>query len=370
MAETSRHLAPWDDPSVEIWGLNESYARRHKAKGETYMRRWDRWFQMHPYWDFTRAANFNHPNHPHWILNRKGPCFECQGRGKIQRPGQPDLQCPECDGSGTYDPDRDRRTSFDYPFPIYCLEAYSEVPGSVAYPLADIIASYPKNEKEVRWFTNSFGLMVALAIRLGAKRIEAYGFEMSSKTEFGEQKPNAAFWSAIAIGRGVDLYLPDDCSLLGYKDQLYGYEKVPGMTAMHAEIQLNALHQAVSKAQAELNQMRGVKARLLAQMKAAQGLSVAGRQKQQAEFQELLNKEVQKVMELNALFGAEQQAKRVHDEVKMLATVSRVHFLDLEGKRHGVDTAQFEAEAKAALDPRVKIAEPDEGMVPEINLYG
>ncbi|MCK4815325.1 hypothetical protein KA005_06110, partial [bacterium] len=40
LAPTSCSLAPYDDPEVEIWGLNEAHAF-------PWMKRWDRWFQIH-----------------------------------------------------------------------------------------------------------------------------------------------------------------------------------------------------------------------------------------------------------------------------------------------------------------------------------
>lgn len=275
MAETSRHLAPWDDPEVEIWGINESYARRNLApkknprdKAEIrqpYMKRWDRWFQMHPRWDCLRLDNFNHENHPLWLVGEQGRCLMCGGKGKIQQTQKP---CKDCNATGIYDPKVDHRFENGYPFPIYMLEPQPDIPGSAQYPFEEIIASYGVNAENVEFFTNSFGYMAALAIHMGAKKIEAYGFEMSSKTEYGQQKPNACFWSGIAIGRGVHIALPEGCTLLGHGEKLYGYEKVPGYTSMHAEIQVNALNQAFQKAQGELNHIRGQKVAVMNRLNA------------------------------------------------------------------------------------------------------
>jgi hypothetical protein len=277
MAETTRDLAPWDDPNVEIWGINESYARRNKAQKKEprnkdevrppYVRRWDRWFQLHPSWDYSRPDNFNHENHPHWLVGREGRCMVCGGHGKLKTSGKP---CEECGATGVYDPAADRRFEMGFPFPIYMIEETPTVPGSVTYPLDGILASYGKNAENVRYFTNSFGYMVALALHLGVKRIEAYGFEMSSKTEYGQQKPNANFWAGIAIGKGVEFFIPEGCTLLAGKETLYGYEKVPGMTSMHSEIQVNALEQAFQKAQGELNHIRGQKVSVMNRMRALQ----------------------------------------------------------------------------------------------------
>lgn len=367
MAETSRDDAPWDNPDVEIWGINESYAERNKSRDKKgpFVRRWDRWFQLHPRWDFLRPGNFNHENHPLWITNQEGPCMFCRGRGKL---AVTKGECPECGGSGAYVPREHRREDFGYPFPVYTLTEEPMVPGSAKYPLDAVVAEFGKHS---RYFTNSFGYMAALAILLGAKRIEAYGFEMSSKTEYGEQKPNANFWAGIAIGRGIDFHLPDGCSLLGGREQLYGYDKVPGFTKMHAEIHASALEQAFAKSQAEMNKLRGAKEAMFAKMRAMKGQTKANQDLMQREFNEMVEAELEKSAELNSLFGALQQAKRVHAEVSMLSSVSELGFVKYDGKKQKVDLTEFERMARTTLEQRMIEPEPDEGMVPAgEDLYG
>ena len=41
-AKSTRHLVPYEDMETEIWGINDAY----HVKG--FMKRWDRWFQLHP----------------------------------------------------------------------------------------------------------------------------------------------------------------------------------------------------------------------------------------------------------------------------------------------------------------------------------
>jgi hypothetical protein len=369
MAESHRDLAPWDNPEVEIWGINESYAERHLAKRENkddprvpYMRRWDRWFQMHPQWDFMRPGNFNHQNHPLWIVNKPGQCMACWGKGKAVVAGK---LCGECGGEGWYVPSAHRREEMGYPFPIYTLEDEPAVPGSAKYPLEDVVALLGPNVEHAKWFTNSFGYMMALALLLGAQRIESYGFEMSSSTEYGEQKPNAAFWAGICMGAGVEFVLPPGCALLGAKDGLYGYEKVPGFTKMHAEIQTNGLQKSLQKLQGELNQVRGAKKALIQKAQATKGTS--GQQKFQRELGVIVNQEIQAINALNAMFGAFQQARRVQAEVSLASSVAEIGYLDLDGKRHMIDLATFEAEARQNIQDRVM---DDDGRVAIEDMYG
>jgi len=260
MARTSRHLAPWDDDDFEIWGINEAYAAKNLAPdGTPYMKRWDRWFQLHPYWDFTRKHNFNDPGHWDWLRNA----------------------------------DNRRRTDF----PIYMLEEFPEVPGSVRYPLTEILAEFGPN---VRYFTSTFAYMMALAIWMGFEEIHLYGFEMSSEEEYRHQKACAEFWIGIAIGRGIKVVLPDGCRLLGQMTQLYGYEKVPGVTKMHMEIRRNEAHRRAQKAQAELNAIVGAKQQLIRRFKVTQGKSKKSEARMNAEMSQLIQEEINKRIELQS----------------------------------------------------------------------
>ena len=371
MAESSRHLAPYDIPGVEIWSLNESYHPRH-TKGvkkdeekKPYLRRWDRWFQIHPRWDFLREGNFNHPNHPLWMKAVKGDCFVCHGNGKAG-----DKVCTECAGTGEYDPAVHRRFEMDYPFPIYTVNQEVDIPGAVAYPLDEIVGSFGVNAANVRYFTNSFGVMVALALHLGAKRIEGYGWEMSSKTEYQDQKPNANFWAGICIGKGVEFYLPPGCTMLGDREQLYGFEKVPGLTSMHMEIQVNALAKAFDKAQGELNLIRGRKVELQNRAKVTQGLSKDGMAKMQGEMGKLVGDEFAKISEINSIFGALQQARRNHNEVRMHAAISELGYVDATGTRRAVSLAGFEADARKELEELANATQDNQITLVEADVYG
>lgn len=293
MATTSRHLAPWDDESFEIWGLNESYWAGHKGPdGKPYMKRWDRWFQMHPRWDYMRENNFNHKEHPRWLTNAPYSDEEL-------------VKSDDYVEFNAYGASREQRRQTD--FPIYMLEYDENVPGSVAYPFHEIIESYGVNSENVRYFTNSFGYMVALALHLGAKEIHTYGFEMSSETEYASQKPNAEFWEGIAIGKGAKLVNPQGCSLLGQRTALYGYEKVPGITLMHKEIQRNAYQNEVVKVSGELEQIRGRKQAAEMELKQAMQAKQRGRAaRARAAVQALLNEEIEKLIALNAMNSAKQ----------------------------------------------------------------
>jgi len=320
MATTSRHLAPFDDPEFDIWSLNESYYGGHKGPdGKTpYLKRFDAMFQLHPRWDYTRAHNFNHPGHPQWLRN--DPWTKEELAEFKERPDHPELL--------SYGASLEQRRNTD--FPIYMLELDDEIPGSTLYPLQEVMGSFHPNHERVRYFTNSFGYMLALALYNKYKEIHAYGFEMSSETEYGSQKPNAEFWLGICIGRGVKLVLPQGCRLLGEHEQLYGYEKVPGITLMHLEIERNQFRQQLNEIKVELEQIRGKQNMVREELLEAQKTKQRGRIKRgQEQMSKLVNAEVNSVIKLNSINTAMQMAERRIRDLKGLPSPEQIQLISL-----------------------------------------
>jgi hypothetical protein len=145
------------------------------------MTRWDRLFEIHPKWFIAQYD----PEQPAWLVQKHDK-------------------------------------------PIYMQLVHDDIPDSVEYPFRDIVANvlcnaYHGNEP-IKYFTSTFSYMIALAILEGFQRIECYGFEMQYNDAWGYQRKNAEFWMGIAIGRGLDFYLPQNCPIL--KAKLYGYEEV------------------------------------------------------------------------------------------------------------------------------------------------
>lgn len=184
MAPTSCSLAPYDDEDVEIWGLNE-------AASFQWMKRWTRWFQLHKSDDFMRDLN------PHRMHER----------GYVR---------------GHYDWLKTQHNK-----PIYMQFVYSEIPDSKELPLVELYSTLLPglrrgNEKSVKYFTSTFAYMMALAIYEMFERIELYGFEMSGGDEFVPQKACAEFWIGYALGRGIEVVLPEGSQLAW--GPLYGFQ--------------------------------------------------------------------------------------------------------------------------------------------------
>lgn len=116
-------------------------------------------------------------------------------------------------------------TRIKHHYPIYLIDEHPDIHNGVKYPLDQIVDKYLtriwRGDERVRYFTSSLCYMIALAIYEGFDRIEVYGFEMGSDTEYVYQKAGAEFWLGIA-SQYAEIYLPPDGLLL--QSKLYGFE--------------------------------------------------------------------------------------------------------------------------------------------------
>ena len=113
---------------------------------------------------------------------------------------------------------------------VIMQERYAEVPRSVAYPLDDVLgltskAHFYKNgeRKPVKYFNSSVDYALALGISKGYKKIEVYGVELETQTEYFYQRSGFAFWLGYAAGAGVELELHTsvlDAPLYGYEGEV------------------------------------------------------------------------------------------------------------------------------------------------------
>ena len=165
----TRENAPFDDPDYEIWLFNE-------APQKAWVKRWDADLQIHKEEVYTSLQNWVNKDHWEWLQQDHGP---------------------------------DKR--------IFMQEVDPRVPNSVKYPLEEILELIP-----YRYLRSSPSLMLALAIYLGYKRIEIYGSDLSSNTEYRYQAINFLFWVGFAHGRGVDLVMK--CWPEEFDQAIYGYE--------------------------------------------------------------------------------------------------------------------------------------------------
>ena len=241
MASSTRHLAPFDDDSYEIWSVNEVGNTAFDAF--KWVKRFDRLFQIHPRWDFTRSNNGNDPNHWLWLQDKSGTCNMCGGSAKV---GERD--CPSCK-DGIYHPLESRQ----WPKVIYMQEAHDDVPNSVRYPLEEMVALNPRGE----YFDSSLAYMVMLASTMGYKEIYIVGFEMAAQSEYFYQRANFEFLFGVLTSRGCNIRLPEETTLLkgelyGYKNMKTGYRQQLDMRIAVLTNELNTHNMELAKTEGEL----------------------------------------------------------------------------------------------------------------------
>ena len=137
---------------------------------------------------------------------------------------------------------------------FYTLSAYGDMPGSTPYPYERVCRALLKNFGRganldpIEYFTSSPCYAIALAIYKRYERIEFYGIQMESNTEYIYQRDGIAFWLGLAAGLGIQVYIPDDCSM--FKAPRYGYDdKIGGLDWEFLDQQATALQPKVEDAQ-------------------------------------------------------------------------------------------------------------------------
>lgn len=165
-------LAPFDDPTVKIMGLNELWK---------YVPRWDYWIEIHD--DETLGVSKRdlsegeQKRHIEWLSQKHGkPIF---------------MQPQFCGG---------------------------KFPDAVPFPIEHL------SERFGRYFTSSIGMMLAWAIDQDYDWIGLYGIDLASDVEYMHQRPNAEYFVGLAKGMGKTVEIAPT-SAICKAGHLYGYEK-------------------------------------------------------------------------------------------------------------------------------------------------
>lgn len=179
-AENSRHLAWYDDPDCEIWGVNQLYR---------FIPRADRWFQIHKDWN-----------------------------------------TPSKWAAGT---DLKKWIKEEAQIPVYMTEVDPELPNSVAFPVdwvkQQLDLQTIENGKVIAdhdYFTSTIAFMMALAIAEGFEEIGIYGIDLIIGREYFFEKACVEFYMGIAHAKGIAVHRPDNSALL-WQSHRYGYQDGP-----------------------------------------------------------------------------------------------------------------------------------------------
>lgn len=236
---STRDGAPFEDEDYEIWSLNEEYRY-------DWIKRFDRHFQLHPKWDFSRTNNLNDPNHYLWLKNVTDTCTFCKGMGRVKQK-ENELDCPFC-VKGIFTPEgREGKI-------IYMQRVYKEIPGSVALPYKEFSKKFnPQMSRP--YFTSSPAFMLGMAMLLEFPRIELYGFDMGSNTEYHYQRAGFEYWIGLGRGLGYDIYLPPKSLVTTGK--LYAYNNMKTSYRQQLEMRKDVLNQNQKVAEANIQTATG-----------------------------------------------------------------------------------------------------------------
>ena len=176
-APSSMHLAPYDDPSWEIWGLsNGAFA------GE--VKRWDTWFELH---------NLE-AGHARWA-------DACPGYWSWLK---------QADAAG-------KRLFIGRPHP--------EFPNAIVYPWQKVF------ERFGSYFNNSVAEMIAIAVMDGVTELGIWGVDMAQSdpvlhngnSEYQHQRPSCEYILGMVQALGIKLTIPPESDLLKCH-RVYAYE--------------------------------------------------------------------------------------------------------------------------------------------------
>lgn len=87
------------------------------------------------------------------------------------------------------------------------------------FPKAEMLAKYGPF-----FFTSSFAWMIALAIERGATDIACFGIDMATDEEYAKQRPGFQHFLWLAMQRGIKIMAPDESDIL-QPPPLYGYDR-------------------------------------------------------------------------------------------------------------------------------------------------
>lgn len=250
----TREYAPFDQ-DIDVWVFNEVMGLGHIPRADAV-------FQMHrpPIWK--NPTNRNDANHYAWLQQ-------------------------------------------EHPFPVYMLEQYAEVPAAAAYPLEALCDALLGGQFDRRYFTSSVAYAVALAIYQGYRRIELYGVEMETNTEYYAQRDGVYFWVGLAIGRGVSVYIHPESSL--FKSPLYGYEGDIELKRQDFVERLAYLEGLVQGARSDSENARKAQTQALERAVRAKGPEREGEVKR---FFATIKAQTQTAVDLGALEGAMAENQR------------------------------------------------------------
>lgn len=143
------------------------------------------------------------------------------------------------------------------PLPIYMQQHHADIPGSVRFPIEELIEHFGGRQAiGADYFTNCPAMMIAYAIALGFRELHCYGVDMAQDGEYATQRPCCEYWLGRAVGLGIKVHVPDLSDLLKCIGT-YGYEDSGSVLSRKLQERIKWLHSMDNE---RLAQIRGLEA--------------------------------------------------------------------------------------------------------------
>lgn len=166
-APSSRDLAPFHDPSWEIWACSPGNMNNTLPRVTV-------WFEIHGNMLWPENRHYGAP-YLEWLKQQKFPIF---------------------------------------------MQDNSFIPNAIPLPKDELVREFGGD-----FFTSSFAWMMAMAIKAGAKEIGLFGIDMASRDEYILQRPGFYFFKYIAEQRGIKVTAPNESDIM-QPPMLYGFSEV------------------------------------------------------------------------------------------------------------------------------------------------
>lgn len=174
-APSSRMLAPYNDPSWQIWACSPGNMNT--------LPRVDLWFELHSNLLWPECESYGKP-YIEWLKQQKFPIYMQE-------------RWPTAEGQ--------------------MVPLQQIVPNAIGFPANEMVAEFGDS-----FFTSSFAWMMALAIMQGATEISLYGIDMASRDEYIRQRPGFFFFRYQAEKRGIKVSAPHESDIM-QSPALYAY---------------------------------------------------------------------------------------------------------------------------------------------------
>ena len=220
-----------DSKADEIWSLSWMYDQQIYTD---VLPRMDRMFELHKFWIFKHSNKTLLKTHWKWMQE-------------------------------------------EHDFPIYIQEQDPDVviPSGVVYPFDEInddifggrllTLMQDGTVSEDIYYSCTISFMIALAIHEGFERIELYGMEMGTESEYQYQVPGANFITGLAVGRGITIVRPENSTFA--RSAVYAYDITQMITRSQLDKGLEEFKMQLDNEIAKMNVEKGKYQAMVGMMK-------------------------------------------------------------------------------------------------------